>query len=747
MEAKVYESDIQYLSDEFSRIKLRLQVILAELPAAGSLPDPDFPGGCRPEGAFSSQARHACGLKTACTEPPAGADTGVQTGIQETAEALARLTEQVSLRKEATLREGNVLALSRLAEVFGISDFETEILLICLAAEIEPAYARVLSFLNGEKALKQPTVGTICRLLCSGAGETLTARRYFSYQSPLFKYHLLEFEEDRYEPLSTRSVRISQRVADFLCGLPGMESRISTFARFVPPERTLAELYFSPGLEDKLNFLCSLPAALSSTFQGGLVFHFYGPRGAGKTAAAGALCVAWGVPLLVVNVKAMLNTSIDLPTAVALIFRESLLQPAVLCFERFDLLLGDDEKAVTCRLELFGALREMSWLTILEGERPWLPAGELQPHLFYTVEFGLPGCRQRAKIWEDALKENGFGMEAADIFSLASRFVFSGGQIREVARLARSQTIQLDPAKCRVTAGELIAASKALPHQKLGSLASVIHPKFGLNDIVLPAWQSEQVKDIIARVEQWGTVYENWGFGSKFSDGNGLKALFSGPSGTGKTMAAEVIACELGLDLYRVNLAAVVSKYVGETEKHLARVFEAARSGNAVLFFDEADALFGKRTEVKDSHDRYANLETGYLLQKLEEHAGLVILATNWQKNMDEAFIRRLHFILEFPQPGEEHRLRIWQGIFPAETPLAQDVEFEFLARQLKMTGGSIKNIAFDAAFLAAGEGAVVGMKHLLLAARREFQKLGKTISIEDFGSYANLVKRYETDI
>lgn len=338
------------------------------------------------------------------------------------------------------------------------------------------------------------------------------------------------------------------------------------------------------------------------------------------------------------------------------------------------------------------------------------------------------------------MRENGFGMEATDISILASRFVFSGGQIREVARLARSQMIQCDPVNCRVSAGELIGASKALPYQNLGSLATVIHPKFGLNDIVLPAWQIEQVKDIIDRVEQWGEVYENWGFGSKFSDGKGLKALFSGPSGTGKTMAAEVIACELGLDLYRVNLANVVSKYVGETEKHLAKVFEAAKSGSAVLFFDEADALFGRRTEVKDAHDRYANLETGYLLQKLEEHAGVVILATNLQKNMDEAFIRRLHFIVEFPQPAEEYRLRIWKNIFPPETPLSGDVNFGFLARQLKITGGSIKNIALDAAFLAAVEGAEVGMKHLLLAARREFQKLGKTITAEDFGSYANLV-------
>jgi SpoVK/Ycf46/Vps4 family AAA+-type ATPase len=224
-------------------------------------------------------------------------------------------------------------------------------------------------------------------------------------------------------------------------------------------------------------------------------------------------------------------------------------------------------------------------------------------------------------------------------------------------------------------------------------------------------------------------VYGQWGFERKLSLGKGLNVLFSGPPGTGKTMAAEVMANELQLDLYKIDLSQVVSKYIGETEKNLDRIFNAAQSANAILFFDEADALFGKRSEVKDAHDRYANIEVGYLLQKMEEYEGVAILATNLRQSMDEAFLRRLQIIVEFPFPDEAERQRIWAVIFPEEAPLGEDVEFEVLAKAIKLAGGNIKNIGLSAAFYAAGEGKIIQMRHLIEAARREYQKLGRTWS------------------
>jgi len=243
---------------------------------------------------------------------------------------------------------------------------------------------------------------------------------------------------------------------------------------------------------------------------------------------------------------------------------------------------------------------------------------------------------------------------------------------------------------------------------------------------VLPPEQLGQLKDICNRAKYRHIVYGDWGFDRKLSLGKGLNALFSGPPGTGKTMAAEVIANELNLDLYKIDLSQVVSKYIGETEKNLDKIFTEAQNSNAILFFDEADALFGKRSEVKDAHDRYANIEIGYLLQKMEEYDGITILATNLRKNMDEAFIRRIQVIIEFPFPDEEYRKLIWEVTFPTETPINDDVKFDILAREIKLAGGNIKNIALAAAFYAAGDGGIIQMPHLIYAARQEYQKIGR---------------------
>jgi hypothetical protein len=261
----------------------------------------------------------------------------------------------------------------------------------------------------------------------------------------------------------------------------------------------------------------------------------------------------------------------------------------------------------------------------------------------------------------------------------------------------------------------------------LAGLARKLAFPYGWDDLVLPSDQLGQLHELCARVRHRQVVYEVWGFGRKLAHGRGLHVLFAGPPGTGKTMAAAVIANELGLELFRIDLAQVVSKFIGETEKNLERVFVAAEQSDAILFFDEADALFGKRSEVKDSHDRYANIEISYLLQRMEEYDGLAILATNLRQHLDEAFLRRLQVSVEFPFPDETHRRRIWATLFPPEAPLGPDVDFDLLARELKLAGGNLKNIALAAAFGAAADGSTIDLAHLARAAWREHQKLGRS--------------------
>jgi SpoVK/Ycf46/Vps4 family AAA+-type ATPase len=311
--------------------------------------------------------------------------------------------------------------------------------------------------------------------------------------------------------------------------------------------------------------------------------------------------------------------------------------------------------------------------------------------------------------------------------------------------IARTVSMAHDQARLRTgdasaacTADDLWQACRAQAGWHLEELAQRLVPCYAWEDIVLPADVLRQLHEIAAQVMYRAQVYETWGFGAKLNRGRGISALFAGPSGTGKTMAAEVLADYLRLDLYRVDLAGVVSKYIGETEKNLRRVFDAAEQSGSILFFDEADALFGKRTEVKDSHDRYANIEINYLLQRMEDYRGLAILATNMKSHLDQAFLRRLRFIVNLPFPDADLRRQIWQKAFPAGAPI-KGLDYTALAR-LEIPGGNIKNIALNAAFLAAETKSPICMGHVLHAARREYAKMDKLISTLEFGLHATQV-------
>jgi SpoVK/Ycf46/Vps4 family AAA+-type ATPase len=331
-------------------------------------------------------------------------------------------------------------------------------------------------------------------------------------------------------------------------------------------------------------------------------------------------------------------------------------------------------------------------------------------------------------VWDGALSAAGLRPPAPLLDRLASGFRLDRDQIRDAVAAARHAMRfhgRVDPA-------DLFAAARARGGHAMAQLARKVDPIYRWPDLVLPPDTIAQLQELCCRATFRHQVLEHWGFGRKLSGGKGITALFTGASGTGKTMAAEVVANELELELYKINLATVVSKYIGETEKNLERIFAAAEGTHAILFFDEADALFGKRSEVRDSHDRYANLEISYLLQKMEEYEGVAILASNLRQNLDEAFLRRLSFSVSFPFPDESSRRRIWSGIWPARLPLDESADLDYMARAFKLSGGAIRNVALAAAFTAASGGGRVTMGHLLAAIRREYQKLGKRVSQED---------------
>jgi hypothetical protein len=442
----------------------------------------------------------------------------------------------------------------------------------------------------------------------------------------------------------------------------------------------------------------------------------------GKRAVAAAAAAALGLRLDLLRGSALATAALDglLPRLIA---REAIVARSVL------LLVTEDDDLDGAAGEAVRRLAERlvtrAILTTRERVRLSRPS--------IVLEVRRPTAPEQQAIWRTALATSwraSLAPEALDALAgpLVRQFDLAGPAIRAVCESAAAAAAR--DAELLPTALWESCRSEARP--RMDELAQRIDPAAGWEDLVLPAAQMETLRAIAMHARRRATVYDEWGFATKGARGLGISALFAGASGTGKTMATEVLARELRLDLYRIDLSQVVSKYIGQTEKNLRRVFDAAEDGAALLLFDEADALFGRRTEVKDSHDRYANIEVGYLLQRMEAYRGLAILTTNMKSALDPAFLRRLRFVAQFPFPGPTERARIWQRVFPAQTPLGS-LDVDRLAK-LNVTGGSIRNIALNAAFLAAEEGSAVEMRHLIKAAQGEFAKLERPLTQNELG-------------
>jgi hypothetical protein len=360
------------------------------------------------------------------------------------------------------------------------------------------------------------------------------------------------------------------------------------------------------------------------------------------------------------------------------------------------------------------------------------------------IAIEMPGFGERIWVLRELVGQGAEAPDDDDLRTLANRYRMSRLQLQQTVSFARDKAWARGEAgeETRLQFDDLVSGARAQFARDIGSLATRHTPRFGIEELVLPEREKAHLSELLAFVERRGTVYEDWGFRQKFTRGTGAKALFFGRSGTGKTMAAEVIAKHLSLDLFKVDLSSIVSKWVGETEKNLATIFDRAEEAQAVLLFDEADSLFGQRTSVGSAVDRYANLETNYLLQRIEEYDGVAILSSNFKQNIDEAFTRRFHFVLEFPFPDRDSREEIWVRAFPEQAPLADDVDFQFLADRFKFTGGNIKNTILRAAFLGASEDAkAIGMRHLLRAVVREYQNLEREPMRREFGEWWGDVK------
>lgn len=462
---------------------------------------------------------------------------------------------------------------------------------------------------------------------------------------------------------------------------------------------------------------------------GPVLFHLYGPGGSGRKSRILEFCSRRKRPLLILDGSYLDGDPHILRDAL----RECRIYGAYLFLRELPENWFAEEELYRIRL-LRWMLNEANVVFTI-GEKS-LPPGACPEDISHLeCEMGLPNYQESVALWERMLK----GQELCAPAEWANKFLFTQGQIRQAVQNAWRYAFIRGSA--RLEREDLQKGCYYLLRDGMGKKAVKIQPCYAWDDLILPPFQKRRLKEACNQVLYKKWVYEEWGFDRKISYGKGISVVFAGPPGTGKTMAAQVMASELCLDLYRIELAAVVSKYVGETEKNLEEIFEQARKSQVILFFDEADVLFSKRMEVRDSNDKYSNMEAAFLLQKMEEYEGITILATNYLQNFDEAFKRRMKFIIDFPFPDAARREQIWRKAFPDQTPVCEDLDYEFLSAGFELSGSGIKNAALHAAFLAAAASERVSMSHIIAGIRNEFAKNGKILTKEQLGQYYMLLE------
>ncbi|PXF58913.1 MAG: ATPase [Candidatus Methanogaster sp.] len=609
-------------------------------------------------------------------------------------------------------------AIETLCAVFGLSPFERDLLLLCAGMELDSTFPSVCAAAQGDPSCAYPSFSLALAALPDPHWSAITPG------APLRHWRLIEVGAG--SALATSPLRIDEQILHYLTGVSYLDERLAGFVEplrlseypdLVPSHQALAERLASAWQQEEAR--SAFPV---------VVVQLCGGEASCKREIALSACRMLGLNLNAISANFIPTIPAELDALIRLCEREAALGMSALLLDCDDLNMSDAARgiAITQLVERTNSpLIVTSQEPLRTRDRPMI-----------VIDVGKPTSDEQREIWESVLGLATSGLNG-NVDALVSQYNLSARTIRdacaEVAGCTFPSDTQnpIDPDGLGVV---LWDACRMQARPRMSDLAQRIEPAATWDGIVLPEPECQILRDIAVHVRERAKVYEDWGFAAKSASVLGISALFAGASGTGKTMAAEVLANELRLDLYRIDLSQVVSKYIGETEKNLRRVFDAAEEGGAILLFDEADALFGKRSEVKDSHDRYANIEISYLLQRMEAYRGLAILTTNMKSAIDTAFLRRIRFIVHFPFPDATQRGEIWERIFPASTP-TDGLDASKLSR-LNIAGGNIRNIALNAAFLAANAREDVGMKHLLRAARSEYAKMEKPLTEAEIGGW-----------
>lgn len=712
--------DLLYLEAELARVDLLIRREVRRWVLAGQDPNDDY------RGMYIAQTE-----AVALLERPFGVSWGQWVELPpDEADAIEaafdQATQQLAAMAQHFDAQGLAPRLLELARSFELDRTALDILLLCVAPAFDTKYERLYGYLQDNVMRRRPSVRLVLDLLGGVGAAKFALAPYLEADAPLFAHRLIEHVIEP-PPANAhwlnQTLHVDETVVAWLRGGYTHHGMLAGHVRLETVEPTCTDHILAGAFAQQTQAWCEDKAPLLA---------FYGADRTRQDAAARCVAQRMGKPLLIVAIDRAVEMQPARGEIVRVALRDARLTGAVAYLCGWETCLNEDRAAAP---EVLSAICDHPGPVVLAADSRWQPGGIDRTRAVQWAAFDMPTTTERQALWRHFLHQRSDGVspliDDAVVDELAAHFILTAGKIRDAVAAACDMAGRRAP-----TADELFATARAYSNPRLSALARKIEPRFAWDDIVLPENQLAILHELVAAVRHRPQVLETWGVGRKLVASAGVTVLFAGPPGTGKTMAAEVIARSLGLDLYKIDLAQVVSKYIGETEKNLERIFSEAASSNAILFFDEADAIFGKRSEVKDAHDRYANIEVSYLLQRMEQYDGVTILATNLRANLDEAFTRRLQFVVDFPFPQAADRLRIWQTLLPPETPCAADIDFGVLAQRFELSGGAIRNILVSAAYLAADNGQVVTMAHLLHGTRRELQKMGRMVGEGEFSSF-----------
>lgn len=597
--------------------------------------------------------------------------------------------------------------LHKLQKRLQLSTLEFNIILILFAPEIDSKYERIYAYIQDNINLNYPTVQLLILLLAKTDDEKQTIYEYFTKSSKLNLLKLIEFPNNNTdELLFKQTLRLAASTRNYLLGDNYLEGTLKEYCQTIEPQQAVKnknlklEKYIESGIENSESYFINI----------------YGLGEKNRKKEITKVASYFNHGLLYINTKELMEKEKNLTSTIPYLVRDALLTGTLLYFESFESYLFSEENNES---KLFRQLEQLSWLTFFSTTKKWNPKEIRKTVNFYAFETKQNYPFLAHDHWLDAISQfdTQLAIELAPL--LSTTFKFSEDEIDNV-----SQTLHTESRIGKTINKErILRVCRSRISNNLNQFAQHIVSSNDFNDLVLPQEQQEELQNIMTHYKYQNKVFQEWGY-EQFFQSRGISLLFSGSSGTGKTMTASVLANTLGLELFKIDLSQMVSKYIGETEKHLSKLFSMAKESGVILFFDEADSIFGKRSEVQDAHDRYANIEVSYLLQKIEEYDGIVILASNFKENIDEAFLRRLRFVIEFPTPDASQRKVLWEKLFPLKL-LEESIDFTLLAKHFKLSGANIRNIALYSAFEAAGESSKINMHHIIKALESELKKNG----------------------